>query len=171
MKLANKVLAVVLCAITLVFATGCGQKDRLLPFGLKFGDNYEKVQKAIGFERIEESDLGYISAPRRFYEEKEIEEILGTSEGISDVRVIALFNADKELYQYVCFFLPENDRFPEIIGTIRQKYDRVVGEEGEVYDGLIYWSTEKYDIFLANTDDYPGYTYSIMITSFEHDIE
>jgi len=150
MKTANKVLAIVLCAIMLMLTVGCEKNEQagLLPFGLEFGNDYEKVQNKadIGELRDSQTNDGYLSKLKYISKEEEIAEILGTSEGISNVAVVFAFNADKELYEYYCLFTVENDKLPEINDIIRQKYTKFAGEEEENSNSIAVWINDEYSI-------------------------
>ena len=113
MKTGNKVLALGLCMIMLMLTVGCQQKDsvgrqqkdseRLLPFGLEFGDDYEEINNELDVGELRDSSAndGYIiDNLKTISEEERITEILGTSEGISDVAIGLAFNADKKLYEF-----------------------------------------------------------------------
>jgi len=150
MKIAIRVIALVLCIITLLFTVGCEQKDRtsLLPFGLEFGNDYEEVQNKadIGELRDSRANDGYLSKLKYISEEEEIAEILGTSEGISNVAIVFAFNADKKLYEYYCLFTVENDKLSETNDIIRQKYTKFAGEEEENSNSIAVWINDEYSI-------------------------
>ncbi|MBQ9861500.1 MAG: hypothetical protein IJO75_04495 [Clostridia bacterium] len=150
MKTANKVIALVLCTIMLMLTVGCEQKDRtsLLPFGLELGNDYEEVQNKIDIGELKDSEAndGYISNLKYISEEEEITEILGTSEGISDVAIGLAFNADKKLYEFYCFFTVENEKLSATNDIIRQKFTKVAGEEEEECNGIALWENEEYVI-------------------------
>ncbi len=180
MKTANKVIALVLCTIMLMLTVGCAQKDRtcLLPFGLEFGNDYEKVQSKIDIGELQDSQAndGYLSNLKFISEEEEITEILGTSEGVSNVAIALAFNADKKLYEFYCFFKVENDKLSETNDIIIQKYNKVAGEEEEEPTGIALWINDKYSIDYSCNNRYETVlgedaSCSISIHSFELDFE
>ena len=173
MKLANKVLAVVLCTIMLVFTAGCGQKDNLLPFGLEFGDSYEecveKIAKIEGVEiigEIEEKSLktNYEIFGQELYssdilittddaEQKLNKEYFGVQEGISSGNYIPIyFNKDKELIWLAFpFFSVDELKFEDVMEKIINKYERILNEEKYSYQDEYYyywgkWLNDEYYI-------------------------
>ncbi len=180
MKTANKVIVLVLCAIMLMLTVGCEQKDRtsLLPFGLELGNDYEEVQNKIDIGELKDSEAndGYVSNLKYISEEEEITEILGTGEGVSDVAIALAFNADKKLYEFYCFFTVENDKLSETHDVIRQKFNKVAGEEEEEPNGIALWNNDKYSIDYRCNNRYEAVlgedaSCSISIHSFELDFE
>lgn len=169
----------VLCVIFIGMA-GCGQQDKfkLLPFGLEIGDDYEEVQDKIGIGELEKSKAndGYVSSLKYISEDEEITEILGTSEGISDVKIAVAFNADKKLYEFYCFFMVENDKLSETNDIIIDKYNKVAGEEEEEPNGIALWENEEYVIDYTCNNRIEAYLgedafCSIVIHSYELDFE
>ena len=180
MKIANKILALVLCAIMLMLTVGCEKKEQasLLPFGLEFGNDYEEVQNKadIGELRASQANDGYLSKLKYISEEEEIAEILGTSEGISNVAIAFAFNADKKLYEYYCLFTVENDKLSETNDIIRQKYTKFAGEEEENSNSIAVWINDEYSIDYRCENRYEvvlGEDASCVISmhSFEFDFE
>lgn len=181
MKTANKVLALGLCMIMLMLTVGCQQKDseRLLPFGLELGDDYEKINNELDIGELRDASAndGYvIDNLKTISEEERITEILGTSEGISDVAIGLAFNADKKLYEFYCFFTLENDKFSEINNIIQQKYNKLAGEAEEDPEGIALWKNEKYVIDYSCDDPVKAWlgedvSYTIVIHSLEFDFE
>ena len=180
MKTANKVIVLVLCAIILMLTVGCEQKDRtsLLPFGLELGNDYEEVQNKIDIGELKDSQAndGYVSNLKYFSEEEEITKILGTSEGVSNVAIALAFNADKKLYEFYCFFTVENDKLSETHDVIRQKFNKVAGEEEEETNGIALWNNDKYSIDYRCNNQFEAVlgedaSCSISIHSFELDFE
>lgn len=160
MKLANKVLAVVLCTIMLVFTAGCGQKDGLLPFGLEFGDSYEECVEKIA--KIEGVEIGEIEkSPKttdeiygqELYdsqilittddaEQKLNKEYFGVQEGISGNYIPIYFNKDKELIRLsFLFFSVDELKSEDVIEKIINKYERILNEEKYSYQDeyFYYW--------------------------------
>lgn len=180
MKTFNRVLALVLCTIMFMLTVGCQQKDNtsLLPFSLAFGDSYKKIKDAAYVGDLEDSNAndGYISNLKYLVEEEEIKEILGTYDGVSDVAVGFAFNADKQLYEFYCFFTIENNKTTEIHNTIKQKYNELAGETDEVTDGIALWKNEEYAIDYRCTDPLKELAgedanYVISIHSYAFDFE
>lgn len=180
MKIAIRVIALVLCIITLLFTVGCEQKDRtsLLPFGLELGNDYEEVQNKIDIGELKDSQAndGYVSNLKYISEEEEITKILGTSEGVGNVAIALAFNADKKLYEFYCLFAVENDKLSETNDIIRQKFTKVAGEEEEEPNGIALWINDKYSIDYSCNNRYEvvlgeNASCSISIHSFELDFE
>ena len=174
MKTGNKVLALGLCMIMLMLTVGCQQKDseRLLPFGLEFGKTYEQIQKTIGVDNLIESSSndGYVSELKEITNEEEIGEYLGTSDGVSDVRIMYAFNAEKKLYEIYCGFVVENEKSAEVQDIIKQKFSKIVGEEieqNELIGPIAKWENEKFAIEYSCE----GVTCLIIIHSYEYDFE
>ncbi len=162
----------------MIFTTGCGQKENLLPFGLEFGDSYEECVKKFDVGPLKDSNAndGYLSNCIPISEEKEIIKVLGTSEGVSDVEIAVAFNADKQLYEYYCFFVPEIEKVSEINDIIKQKYSKIAGEPEADPNGIALWKNEKYVIDYSSTDRYATVLgkevpFVIIIHSFEYDFE
>lgn len=179
MKYTNKVLAIILSGI-MIFAAGCQKKESasLLPFGLEFGAVYEEIQKAndIGDLKDSQSNAGYVTNLKYISKEEEIIEIIGTSDGVSDVAIMLAFNAEKKLYEFYCIFTLENDKVAEINDVIKQKYNKVAGEEEEESNGIALWKNEKYVIDYRCTEPYGAVLgedvqYVIAIHSNELDFE
>ncbi len=173
MKLANKILAVVLCTITLIFTAGCGQKDKLLPFGLEFGDTYEKcvekLQKTDGI-RIEEIEknseaINNLYGQETFQsmiiittddaEQKLNKEYFGVQEGISGNRYFFVtFNRYKELIKFDFFaFSVDDSNFEGVKEKIVNKFEKILNEKNypqhdEYYDYWGYLSNDEYRIAL-----------------------
>lgn len=180
MKSIRKFLALMLSVIVLIFAAGCGQKEdiTLLPFGLELGTDYEEIQNKIDIGELKDSEAndGYVSNLKYISEEGAITEILGTSEGVSDVAIALAFNADKKLYEFYCFFTVENDKLSEMNDIIREKYSKVAGEEEEEPNGIALWINDKYAIDYSCSNRYEEFlgadaSCSICIHSFELDFE
>ena len=175
-----KCLVLVLCATMMIGMVGCGQQGNAepLPFGLEFGNNYEEVQNKIDIGELKESEAndGYVSNSKYIFNEEEVENILGTSEGISDVRVALAFNADKKLYEFYCFFTVENDMLSEINDIIRDKFNKVAGEEEEEPSGIALWNNDEYVIDYSCRNRYEvvigeDASCSIVIHSYELDFK
>ncbi len=180
MKLTNKILVFILCAILLFSAVGCDQKERvsLLPFGLELGDDYKETQKKIDVGELKDSQAndGYLSNLKYISDEEEIKEILGTSEGISNVAVALAYNADKKLYEFYCLFIVENDKCSATNDIIREKYTKVAGAEVEDPYGIASWINDKYSIEYICENRYgvvlgEDAECAIIIHSFELDFE
>lgn len=180
MKTANKVLAIVLCAIMMMCIAGCQQKDSasLLPFGLEFGDDYEDTKNEIDIGKLRDSSAndGYVSYRKIISEEEKVTQILGTSDGISEVSIALAFNAEKKLYEFYCFFTVENDKLSKTNDIIRQKFNKIAGEEENEPNGIALWINEKYviDYFCENRyEAFLGEDAScvICIHSYEFDFE
>ena len=174
MKTGNKVLALGLCMIMLMLTVGCQQKDskRLLPYDLEFGKTYEQIQKTIGVDNLKESSSndGYVSELKKITNEEEIGEYLGTSDGVSDVRIMYAFNAEKKLYEIYYGFVVENEKSAEVQDIIKQKFSKIVGEEieqNELIGPIAKWENEKFAIEYSCE----GVTCLIIIHSYEYDFE
>lgn len=171
MKLANKVLAVVLCTIMLVFTAGCGQKENLLPFGLEFGDSYEEcVEKIAKIEGVEIGEIekslkttdeiygqeiygSHILITTDDAEQKLNKEYFGVQEGISSGNYIPIiFNKDKELILLDFFNLSVDElKFEDVMEKIINKYERILNEEKYSYQDEYYyywgmWLNDEYYI-------------------------
>lgn len=180
MKIAIRVIALVLCIITLLFTVGCEQKDRtsLLPFGLEFGNNYEEVQNKIDIGELKESEAndGYVSDLKYISNEEEITEIIGTSEGISDVAIALAFNADEKLYEFYCWFTVENNKLSQTNDIIKNKFNKVAGEEEDEPNGIALWKNEEYAIDYSCQNRFEAFAGEdasclIVIHSYELDFE
>jgi len=174
MSLKNRFLSVVLCVVILVISSGCEKNENsgLLPYDLEFGKTYEQIQKTIGVDNLKESSSndGYVSELKKITNEEEIGEYLGTSDGVSDVRIMYAFNAEKVLYEIYYGFVVENEKSAEVQDIIIQKFNKIVGEEieqNELSGPKAIWKNEKFVIEYSCE----GATSLIIIHSFEYDFE
>ena len=156
MKL-KKVLAFGLCAIMLIGMVGCGQKDKAtpLPFGLKFGDTYERIQENLDIGELHDATAndGYGTDVIPITDEETIE-ILGTSDGVKGVAVSLWFNAEKEFYEFYCIFKTGGDQRLEVSDAIVQKYTALLGEGKEDTDVIAEWETDEYVVSYVCDDPF-----------------
>lgn len=175
-----KCLMFVLCVAMMIGMVGCGQKENveLLPFELEFGNNFEEVQCKLDIGELKDSSSndGYVSDLKYISNEEEITEIIGTSEGISDVAIALAFNADEKLYEFYCFFTVENNKLSQTNDIIKNKFNKVAGEEEDEPNGIALWKNEEYTIDYScqnRLEAFAGEDASclIVIHSYELDFE